>query len=490
MNKKLRCIPSVDKLLNDSKVKKYSGIFGEETVKFCIREVLKEVREDVKRQTLNGEKLMKHQRQSRGRESRVRSKRLEVRSKKLDFEIVEIVNKVAERVNLIADPSLKPIVNATGIILHTNLGRAPLGKYILDALEPVVLNYSNLEFDLETAKRGERNDHIQRLLTFVTQAEDIIVVNNNAAGVLLTLNTFADKKEVIVSRGELIEIGGSFRIPEIMKASGAKMVEVGTTNRTRLSDYQKAITDKTRIIFKAHKSNYYIKGFSEEVEIDELSALAKKHKLTFVYDIGSGLLRKPKGLPLKDEPDVRTSLKKGVDLITFSCDKLLGGPQAGVVAGKKELIEQLAKNPMMRALRIDKLTIAALSAALRSYLKDEELITQNPTFHLLSRSRTDLEKLAEKLFTEFAVKGIESQIIETKAQCGGGTLPQLEIDSYAVQLSSQGKERKFAERIYKLLLKANKPVLGILREGRLLFDVLSIFEDDIPYIAKAVKDVL
>ena len=241
-------------------------------------------------------------------------------------------------------------------------------------------NYSNLEFDLKIGRRGQRNSHISELMKFVTQAEDAVVVNNNAAAVMLILKTFAEGKEVIISRGELIEIGGSFRIPEIMKASGCKMIEVGATNRTKLSDYENAITKDTALIFKAHKSNYYIDGFTEEVELSELSDLAREHELLFVYDLGSGLLRKPEGLPLEDEPDVRSSIKAGCDIVSFSGDKLLGGPQAGIIAGKSDLIQKIAKDPMMRALRVGKMTIAALSAVMRFYMKDEDLLTKVPIF--------------------------------------------------------------------------------------------------------------
>ncbi|MFC2133705.1 L-seryl-tRNA(Sec) selenium transferase [Bacteroidota bacterium] len=460
MKKELRKIPAVDKILNQKQIKLLIKTYGDELIKYCIRKTLNELRNDIKGKTAK------------------------------EIRMDDIIGRVENSVISIAEPSLKPVINATGIILHTNLGRAPLGESVLDAIKPIVTGYSNLEFNLESAKRGHRKEHVTELIKFLTKAEDALVVNNNAAGVLLTLKALASRSEVVISRGELIEIGGSFRIPEIMKASGAKMVEVGTTNRTRITDYKKAITDKTAIIFKAHKSNYYIGGFSEEVELSKLSELAKKHNLLLVYDIGSGLLRKPKGLPLKDEPDVRSSLKQGVDLITFSCDKLLGGPQAGIVAGKKDLINKLNDNPMMRALRVDKLTIAALSASLKSYLKEEDLLKDIPAFTMLNRSKKVLEKLAQDLFTEFAKKGIESKIVESKARCGGGTLPHLEIDSFAVMLIQASKDKKFAEKIYHKLLTLDKPILAILREGNLFFDSLSLSENEIPYIAKAVKEIL
>ena len=381
------------------------------------------------------------------------------------------------------------MINGTGIVLHTNLGRALLGDHVLEELKPIVSNYSNLEFDLKTGRRGQRNSHISELMKFVTQAEDAVVVNNNAAAVMLILKTFAEGKEVIISRGELIEIGGSFRIPEIIKASGCKMIEVGATNRTKLSDYENAITKNTSMIFKAHKSNYYIEGFTEEVELSNLSDLAKKHDLLFVYDLGSGLLRKPEGLPLENEPDVRSSLQAGCDIVSFSGDKLLGGPQAGIIAGRSDLIKKIAKAPMMRALRVGKMTIAALSAVMRFYLKDEDLLTKVPIFEMLNRKKNDLKNLAEEFSSELEKTDIKSEIIESKAQCGGGTLPQLKIDSLAVKIIHEGN-RNYAKKLHQKLLDLDMPILGILREGDLLFDVLTLSKVDFPIIAKALDSII
>ncbi|MCK4358681.1 MAG: L-seryl-tRNA(Sec) selenium transferase [Candidatus Cloacimonetes bacterium] len=454
----LKRIPGVDKLLNQPEILKLKEKFGLELVTYAIRQILEQIRAKV----LQGEKA---------------------------WDTDQIIQKVLSYISIVSEKSLKPVVNATGIVLHTNLGRAPLGKAVLKELEPIITEYSNLEFDLETGKRGHRNTHISELIKFVTKAEDAVVVNNNAAGVLLCLKTFAENKEAIISRGELIEIGGSFRIPEIMKASGAKMVEVGTTNRTRLSDYEKAITDDTTIILKAHKSNYYIEGFTEEVEIGELSKLAKKYNLILIYDIGSGLLRKPEGLPLKDEPDVQSSLKAGTDLITFSCDKLLGGPQAGIVAGKKELINKIAKTPLMRALRVGKMTIAALSTVLKYYINEEELRSKIPIFMMLKRTKIELHSLAQKLLEELKKYSVKARIVESTAHSGGGTLPRLKIDSYSVMLTSPKNYKKFAESVFKNLLKLERPILGILREGNLHFDVLTIFEEDIHFIAREIHEI-
>jgi len=458
MNEEIRKIPGVDKLLNNDEIKLLIKQYGTELVTFSIRNVLDETRKKI----LDGAK-----------------------APQLETLIITIINKTKE----IGDKSLIEVINATGIVLHTNLGRSLLGDHVLAELKPIISNYSNLEFNLQSGKRGHRNSHISELMKFTCQAEDAVVVNNNAAAVMLILQTFAKGKEVIISRGELIEIGGSFRIPEIMEASGCKMVEVGATNRTKINDYENAITKDTAIIFKAHKSNYYIDGFTEEVELEKLSELAQKNGILFVYDLGSGLLRKPEGLPLENEPDVRSSLQAGCDIVSFSGDKLLGGPQAGIIAGKAELIKKIAKAPMMRALRVGKLTIAALSAVMRYYLNDETLLTKLPIFEMLNRSKNELQALADQLVAELKSRNIKSEIINSKAQCGGGTLPQLKIDSLAVKIIHEGN-KNYAKKLHQKLLNIDKPILGILREGDLLFDVLTIKESDISIIAKSLEQLI
>jgi L-seryl-tRNA(Ser) seleniumtransferase len=455
----LRKIPAVDKLLSHPSLLKIKESVGGELVTYSIRNVLDKERSRI----IDGQK----------------SKSIE--------KLIDEIQQFAEK---IAGNTLKPVINATGIILHTNLGRAPLSKEILSEMEPILSGYSNLEFDLHTGKRGDRTDHIKELLKFITGAEDILVVNNNAAAVYFILKTFAEKKEVITSRGELIEIGGSFRMPEIMKSSGTKMVEVGATNRTQITDYEKAITDKTQLLFKANKSNYFIGGFSEEVSIEELSQLAKKHSLILVYDVGSGLLKKPADPKFSDEPDIRSCLKGGADLVTFSCDKLIGATQAGIIAGRKDLIKVLSKASLMRTLRVDKFTIAALNTILKFYLREEDLFKKSPVFAMLNRSKEELLKLAEKLSNDLKNYQIKNEIIESKAQCGGGALPQLELDSYAIKIIQEKDEKNFTDKLFKSLLSNEKPVLGILREGEILFDVFTIREEDIVTIVEAVRSKL
>lgn len=453
----LKKIPGIDLLLRHEKIIPLIEKFGHELVTHCIRMAVN----DQRRAILEEDGVFRED---------------------------ALFKTVLFQCKAIGQSSLKPVINATGIVLHTNLSRAPMGSHLLDEIAPILQGYSNLEFNLRTGSRGQRNDHVANLLQYITKAESGVVVNNNAAAVLLTLKTLAEGAEVIVSRGELIEIGGSFRIPDIMEASGATMVEVGTTNRTRIQDYERAITPHTKVLFKAHKSNYYIGGFTEETELDELVALARKHNLIVYYDLGSGLLRKPENLPLEDEPDVFSAIKAGVDVISFSGDKLLGGPQAGLIVGRKKLIDPIAKAPMMRALRVGKMTLAALSVCLRNYLRDEDLIQNMPLFAMLSRSSQTLQKLAEELKSALEAKDIQSSIVPSSAQVGGGTLPHLSIQSAAVEI--QIPSFTSAKKVFSDLLLLEHPVLSILREGHLLCDVFSLFPAQFSAIASALATVL
>jgi L-seryl-tRNA(Ser) seleniumtransferase len=402
----------------------------------------------------------------------------------------DIDRAIENRVHADAGLTLKSVINATGVILHTNLGRAVLGQKVLKDITDIVTGYSTIEYDAENARRGNRNDHLSGLLRYLTGAEDALVVNNNAAGIILVLSTLAKKREVIISRGELIEIGGEFRIPDIMAAAGSKMIEVGTTNRTRIADYEKAITDRTALIFKAHKSNYSMKGFVEEAGLKQCAALAHQKGLPFVYDIGSGLIRKPRSPALGDEPDVAAAIAAGADLVLFSCDKLLGGPQAGVVAGTKELVGRCAKAPLMRALRVGKLTLAALLSSCRSYLSDASLKADNPTLGMLSRESGDIRRSADLLASELTKHGVACHTIQSNGQCGGGTLPDLAIPSSAVVLDfADGKAKDRADAavlIFKKLQAVERPVIGVVREGNLLFDMLAVSDCDIVPCADAI----
>lgn len=460
--KHLEQIPAVDKVLEIPEIKDLISQYGHGLVVFTIREVIDEVRKEV----LEGKKTIS---------------------------LVPLVTAVNQRVRQFDSASIKPVINGTGVVLHTNLGRAPLGNKILKDIEKIITGYSNLELDVKKAVRGKRNQHIAPLLRFITGAQDALVVNNNAAGLILTLHSLAKGKEVIISRGELVEIGDSFRIPEILAASGAVMKEVGATNKTYLADYENAVNENTGLILKVHKSNYVIKGFSQEVTLKELSKHPALKHIPVVYDIGSGLLRKPAGLPLTDEPDVRTAIKDGADLVTFSGDKLLGGPQSGIVAGKRQLISQLSKAPMMRALRVGKLTIAALSSAVRCYLNDAALKESLPLFGMLEQSKEQLQQKATLLLKLLIGTGVKAKMVNSKGQCGGGTLPLLEIDSFAVNIVSEAGTKKqrglFAEQVYRKLLNLELPILGILRQGEFFLDILTVQESDFSYIVTALSEV-
>jgi L-seryl-tRNA(Ser) seleniumtransferase len=459
----LRALPSVDALLKYPGAKDFVLTHGRKLTVYALRAVLESVRARLQK----GEKVPS---------------------------IEELYIETRACMQKISGVSLKPVINATGIVLHTNLGRAVLGKAVLADIAPIIADYSTVEFDCASASRGNRHEHIRELLRYCTKAEDILVVNNNAAGIILALNTLANGREVIVSRGELIEIGGEFRIPDIMAASGAIMVEAGTTNRTRVEDYEKAITERTTLIFKAHKSNYAMSGFVEEASVRQLAALARKRGLPLVYDIGSGLLRKPAGLPLENEPDVASAIADGADIVLFSGDKLLGGPQAGILAGKKDPIRQCARAPLMRALRVGKLTLAALASACRNYLDDARLLENNPTFAMLSKTSESILKSAQSLRDALVARSLSASVIPTIGQCGGGTLPDVQLLGHGVRLDIAGmtnsEKAKISEKIFKGLLLIDRPILGILREGELLFDMRTIEDDNIEYIAGAVEEVV
>lgn len=400
-----------------------------------------------------------------------------------------LCERIRARVLAICDP-LRPIVNATGIVLHTNLGRAPLGREVVGEIARLGAGYCNLEYDLDRARRGSRGTHLRELLKVLTGAEDALVVNNNAAAIILALHVLARGREVVVSRGELIEIGGSFRLQEVMAASGARTVEIGATNRTHSSDYEQAIHEETALLMKAHKSNYVVRGFAAEVGVEELAGIAHAKGLPLLYDMGSGMLRALEGSVLAGEPDVRHALEAGADLVTFSGDKLVGGPQCGIVVGKADLIARMARAPLMRALRVGKLTIIALWAACRRYLAEDGEAALNPAFEFLARTPGELEKLADRLLAALAERGIEGRVVESGGQCGGGALPGRRLPSRAVELSAPpafaAGDLTFAEATFRRLLQGDAPVLAVLREGRLLLDVLAVRDDEIGAIVDAL----
>ncbi|MBI9035537.1 MAG: L-seryl-tRNA(Sec) selenium transferase [Bacteroidales bacterium] len=404
-----------------------------------------------------------------------------------------IISAVEKRLQILSQKHLRNVINATGIVMHTNLGRAPFSQEMIDDAKVVLKGYNNLEFDLETAKRGSRHSHIAEILKYLTGAEDVLVVNNNAAAVMLTLGEFSKNKEVIVSRGELIEIGGSFRLPDILAQSGCIMVEVGATNKTRIQDYENAISENTGVLLKAHTSNYTIQGFTEEVSLKDMVKLGRKYHVPVFYDMGSGLLQELPLKALKDEPDVRRTLAMGVDLVCFSGDKLLGGPQAGIIAGKAELIARLKENPLVRALRVGKLTLAFLESACMQYLNHDRLFKNNMIYNILSQQPEKIKERAHELQRKLSEFQIATQVYPSKGQFGGGSLPGESLDSYEVkiEISSASKRQKSisSEKLYKGLLDHKSPVLSILKKGEVHLDLLSINDDEISKIALIINDV-
>jgi L-seryl-tRNA(Ser) seleniumtransferase len=396
---------------------------------------------------------------------------------------------IRRRVRALLAPSLRPVLNATGVVLHTNLGRAPLGASALARLGLIAAGYSNLEYDLASRRRGSRHHHAAAILQRLCGAEDALVVNNNAAAVLLCLSALAQGRQVIVSRGELIEIGGSFRLPEVMAASGALLREVGTTNRTHLRDYRDAIGPETALLLKAHRSNFAQVGFTAEVDPEELVALGREHQLPAMFDLGSGSLIELSELGLPGETTVQRVVRQGFDLVTFSGDKLLGGPQAGIVVGRAELVGKLRGHPLMRALRPDKLTLAALEATLEAY-RDGVAVAELPVLSMLAATETALRRRALRLRVLLG-RGDPGSFTFTPAQVtskvGGGALPLAAPLSWAVAINHP---RWGADAIEERLRLGDPPVLAHIDEGRVLLDVRTIPDEQLPLLATTVAAAL
>ena len=386
-----------------------------------------------------------------------------------------VVAQVARYVEDASAPSLRAVYNLTGTVLHTNLGRAVMAKEAIDAMVKVATGASNLEYDIESGKRGDRDSHLDDLLCKLTGAEAATVVNNNAAAVLLVLNTLGQRKEVPVSRAELIEIGGAFRIPDIMKRAGCKLVEIGTTNRTHLKDYAEAISAKTACLMKVHTSNYTVQGFTKEVTAKEMSELARSRNLPVIEDLGSGTLIDLSKFGLPHEPTAQEAINSGVDVVTFSGDKLLGGPQAGLIVGRKDLIAKIKKNPMKRAMRLDKVTSAALTETLQLSLDPDTVAMRVPTIRLLSRSKEDIQAVAEHIaapLRQALGEDIYVKQINCQSQIGSGSLPVERLDSIALSIAPQkgkpgGKLKKYAEAFRAL----PTPVIGRIQDDAFLLDL-------------------
>ncbi len=450
MEKLLRNIPQVSRIIES-----FKGRYPEELVKRAAREITELYRDEI----------------LEGRRSSVEG----------------IYRDVERRIKELLSPSLRRVVNATGVVINTNLGRAPLSDEVAEFVENIAKGYSNLEYDLCAGRRGSRNSHLEGYLKDLTGAEAGLVVNNNASAVFLILNTLASGREVVVSRGELVEIGGSFRIPDIMRSSGAILKEVGTTNRTRLRDYEEAISEETALLMKVHRSNFYMEGFTEEVALEGLVELGRRYGLPTYYDAGSGLILEPKELKTEwREPSFSQVLSAGVDLVSGSGDKLLGGPQAGIILGRRELIDAMKRNPLLRVVRIDKLTLAGLEATLRLYI--EGRVRDIPVIRMLSEGEEALRKRADRLRRLLRdLKGFKFRVVKDRAKPGGGTLPKLELPTYCLSVSHP---QMSAQELAEKLRNSQPPVVGRIREGRFLLDMRTVSDSELRLIKEAFKSIL
>ena len=391
---------------------------------------------------------------------------------------------VAARLAHLERPSLRPVVNATGVVLHTNLGRAPLPIAALHAITETAAVACNLEYDLERGERGSRYVHAVALLRELTGADDAIVVNNCASALVLALNSLSAGREAIVSRGELIEIGGSFRVPDIMAKSGATLVEVGTTNRTHLVDYEEAIGESTGAIVKVHRSNFELRGFVAEAEVSALAPLARTHAVPLVFDFGSGLLISLDEYGLRGEPTARDAIRDGATLVLMSGDKLLGGPQAGIILGDASTIAACRKNPLARAIRVDKLTLAALEATLALYREPARAVREIPTLAMLTSPAASVQMRAEQAAARLRGNGISCDVVETEASVGGGAFPTARILSYAVALNGN------ADALEQRLRLGLHPVIGRIANGRVLLDMRSVPDAHDEHLVRAAIDSL
>jgi L-seryl-tRNA(Ser) seleniumtransferase len=441
----LRAIPSVETVLEDPELVDLGGRVPRWSIMESTREVLAEIRQAI----------------TEGR------RREEPR-------MTEIVEEIAARARAGSRRSFRNVINATGVVIHTNLGRTLLSEDAVSAVCEIAGSYSNLEFDLAAGKRTTRTMHVENLLLKIIGCESACVVNNNAGAVLLALNTLAEGKEAVVSRGELIEIGGSFRLPEVMDKSGTTMIEVGTTNRTRIDDYQRAITGTTRVILKVHKSNFEMTGFVESVEIKSLAELAHANGLIIVEDLGSGALVDLSQFGVEKEPMPQESLRSGADVVTFSGDKLLCGPQAGIIVGKAEFVDRMKANPLARALRVDKMTLAALEATLRHYLEPESLLERLPTLKVISLKPGDLKLRADAAAKRLSA-GLKDRasvsVRRVTSQIGGGSLPTTGLESFAVALCSDVYS---ADRIASMLRRCEVPIVARILEDNVMIDFRTV----------------
>ena len=465
-----RKLPSVDELLRRPELAAFASREGQGAVTDAARAVLATLRQEIAARHLDANAV--------------------------DLALSGLEDAVARQVRQALQYSLRTVINATGVILHTNLGRAPLPASALEFIREISGSYSNLEFDLETGERGKRDVHVDRLFRKLLDEQvgagaparvpepgiSTIVVNNNAAAVLLALNTLADGGEVIVSRGELIEIGGSFRIPDVMSKSNAVLREVGTTNRTRIGDYAKAINEKTRLLLRVHRSNFQITGFTEQPQIEELVDLARKRNLPLVEDLGSGALFDLRSIGVNGEPSVLDSLRQGVDVITYSGDKLLGGPQAGMLSGRADLIARMRSNSLFRALRVDKLTYAVLEATLLAYVKGEH--DAIPALRMMRLSKDEIGQRVATVAERIKASGLSLEVLDGESVIGGGAAPSAVLPTRLLAITCEGSS---ADELSSSLRVADPPIIARVEEGRVLLDLRTVFPEQDEAIVKTLK---
>lgn len=407
-----------------------------------------------------------------------------------DLDLESLLQELLPKIQAAGATSLRRVINATGVVIHTNLGRSPLAAAALAQIQEVAAHYSTLEYDLAKGERGSRHDHLEELLKEVTGAEAALVLNNNAAAVLLALTCLAKGKEVILSRGQMVEIGGSFRLPEIMAVSGALLKEVGTTNKTHLKDYEQAISLETAMLLKVHPSNYRITGFTSEVALPELVALGRRYGLLVVEDLGSGCLIDLSRYGIEREPTVQETLKAGADLVLISGDKLLGGPQAGLALGERSVISRLRAHPLTRALRPDKLTLSGLEATLRLYLDEPQAIAEIPTVRMLSRPVAELDRQARGLarsLRRLLGGRVQIRVVSSIGRVGGGALPQVSLPSRALTLAVPPLS---PQQLEARLRQAQPPVIARIEQDTLLLDLRTLLPDDLPALKAALQGVL
>ncbi|MBQ6376277.1 MAG: L-seryl-tRNA(Sec) selenium transferase [Lachnospiraceae bacterium] len=460
-NQLFRRIPKVDLLLEKREIKDLIEAYGYSVVMDAIRSETDRLREMIKEARDPGE---------------------------AEKEIDGLLDAVGGHVKGLYTPNVRRVINGTGTILHTNLGRAPIMREQAERLADIVAGYSNLEYNLKEGRRGERYSHFEELICRITGAEAAMVVNNNAAAVLLILSTLAKGGEAIVSRGELVEIGGKFRVPDVMEQSGAVLVEVGTTNKTHLEDYEDAITENTKVILKVHTSNYRIIGFTQTVTAAELRPLADAHNLPILEDLGSGVLLNLEEFGLTHEPTVQEAVRAGIDVVCFSGDKLLGGPQAGIILGRKEYIARMKKNPLTRAIRVDKFTVTALELVLIEYLAMEKAPDRIPVIRMLREKKESTDARAKVLSGMILEKDVRAkvEIRDTESQLGGGSLPMERIPSTAVVIRPYDISIDMLEtRLRGMPL----PIVARASEDAFWLDVRTIADEDFPLIAKMIEEV-